>query len=481
MNIIVFFRIISIIVALVGTASLLPVGVAVACNEYTVIPAFVIPMIAAWGAAFILYITARKVKIKLSSRSVFFVVAGAWVGMCLFGAVPLLLSHSLDHITDAVFESVSGFTTTGATIYSDVQDLPRSINLWRCEMHWLGGMGIIALTIALLPLLGVGGFQLIKAESTGPEKTKVTPKIATTAEMLWIIYMFFTIFQTILLMVNGMDFIDGLSISFATLGTGGFAPKNASIAAYQSVPIEIICTVFMFLSGINFSLYYYLITGKIKEVRSNSELKAYAAIFIIAILIVSVVLIPFYGTFTDALRYSSFQVASIMTTTGFATADYTLWPAGAQCILFFLFFIGGCSGSTAGGFKVVRWVVLGKQAHNEMLRMLHPHGIFSIRLDNRAGRKDLVFGVASFVFIYTLVTIITSIIGSLCGLDVLTAFTASLSMIGNVGPAFGSLGPAANYGFIPDLLKWVYCFAMIAGRLELYNLILFFLPDYWEK
>ncbi len=476
------FRIISMVVALVAAATLFPLGVAAFYGEYNVFPSFLIPMAVVWIICYFIHIAGKKRQINITNKSVFIIVAFVWIAVCFYGAVPLLISHSVNNIADAAFESVSGFTTTGATIFSDVEHLPRSINLWRCEMHWLGGMGIIALTIALMPLLGVGGFQLIKAESTGPEKGKITPKIATTAETLWLIYFLLTVIQTVLLMIlGGMDFVDAVSYAFATLGTGGFATRNASVGAYNNPVIDIICTVFMFLSGVNFSLYFYLIAGKFKELRANSEIKAYASIFAVAVAIITISLIPYYGSIGKALNYASFQAASIMTTTGFATADYTLWPPLAQMVLFFLFFVGGCSGSTAGGFKVVRWVVLGKQAHNEMLRMLHPHGVFSIRLDGRAGRKDLVFSVASFVCVYSVLVIITSIFGAVCGLDVLTSFTASLSMIGNVGPAFGKLGPSANYGFLCSGLKWWYCFIMIAGRLELYNLIIFFLPDYWKS
>src|SRR5574344_377528 len=476
-----FLRIDSIVVSLIALASLIPVCTAVVCGEYAVLSSFLIPLAVVLVIGIIFYYAGKNNTISLSALSVFAIVAGIWITLSIYSAIPLYLSGSVTSFTDAVFESVSGFTTTGATILSDIEHLPRSINVWRCEMHWLGGMGIIALTVALMPLLGVGGFQLIKAESTGPDKSKITPKIATTAELLWIIYFLLTVIETILLMCFGMDFIDALSHAFATLGTGGFSTRNASVGAFNSTPIDIVCTVFMFLAGVNFSLYFYVITGKKKELAVNSEFKAYVVIFVTAIILITISLIPYYGSFGTALNYASFQTASIMSTTGFATADYTLWPPFAQAVLFILFFIGGCSGSTAGGFKVVRWVVLGKQAHNEMLRMLHPHGVFSIRLDGKAGRKDLVFSVASFVCVYSCLVVITTLVGSLGGLDVFTSFTAALSMLGNIGPAFGKLGPSANYGFLCGAVKWWYCFAMIAGRLELYNLIIFFISDNWKN
>jgi trk system potassium uptake protein len=481
MTILTFFRIITIIIAFIGLTFIIPISTAYVFGEIQVLPAFIIPMAAGCLFAVLFLIIGWKKEIRLSTRGTFVVVASAWITASIFGALPLYFSGAIPHFTDALFESVSGFTTTGATILGNVDSLPRSINLWRCETHWLGGMGIVTLTVALLPLLGVGGFQLIKAETTGPEKGKVTPKITTTAKLLWLIYTVLTALQTVLLMIAGMDFIDALSYAFATLGTGGFATKNASVGAYNSVPVDIICTVFMFIAGVNFNIYYYIVTGKISDVRSNSELKAFAAVSVIATAAVSFFIMPQYGSFAAALRYGSFQVASILTTTGFATADYTQWVPSAQVILFLLFFIGGCSGSTAGGIKVIRWVVLSKQVHNETERMLHPHGVFSIRLNGKAGRKDIVFSVAAFVSLYLVFVFITTTIGCICTLDLLSSFTGALSVVGNVGPAFGKFGPSCNYGFIPDSLKLWYSFAMLAGRLELYTMIIFFMPAYWKK
>lgn len=466
---------------MIGISFSLPISVACYFDEDSVILPFLIPMILSILLGTIFFIIGRKNTIRFSTRSVFLFVACAWISISLFGAVPLFFSGTIPNFVDAFFESCSGFTTTGATILSEIETLPRSINLWRCQMHWLGGMGIIALTVALLPLLGVGGFNLIKAESTGPEKGKITPKMANTAEMLWLFYVSFTLVQIIALILCGMDFIDAVSYAFSTLGTGGFATMNASVGEYNSVSIEIVCTIFMFLAGINFSLYFYLFTGKISEIKKNTELKMYIIIFFGAILVISFFLLPNYHNFFTALRYSSFQVASIMTSTGFMTCDYLTWNSSAQFFIFCLFFIGGCSGSTAGGFKVVRHCILAKQAKNEMMKMLHPHGVYSIRLNGSAGKNDLVFNISSFVFVYFGLVFFSTFLGTLDGLNIFTSFTGSLSMVGNIGPAFGELGPTANYGFLGSGLKIWYCFVMIAGRLELYNLLILFLPDYWKK
>ena len=474
-------RIISDLLAIVGSTFLIPIGTAFAYKEYQVLPHFLVPMLCSWCCAAIFIFLFRKRKFNLKIKFTFIIVASAWIFTSLFGALPLFTSGYIPSFTDAVFESVSGFSTTGASILSEIENLPRSINLWRCQTQWLGGMGIVALTVALLPLLGVGGFQLIKAETTGPEKGKITPKITTTAKYLWIIYLILTAIQTILLKIFGMDFIDALAHAFSTLGTGGFSTKNNSVAFYNSVPIDVICTIFMFLAGINFSLFYYLVTKKFQDIKDNSELKAYCGICIFVIIAMTLCLLPTYKSFGTALRYAAFQTTTIITTTGFASADFTLWPMTAQFFVFILFFIGGCSGSTAGGIKVIRWVVLHKQLSNETKKMLHPHGVFSIRLNNQPARKDLVFTVAGFLFIYLVLVIITTFVGCLAKLDLLTAFTTALSMVGNIGPGFGSLGPSCNYGFLPDFVKWWYCFAMLAGRLELYTMIIFFLPEYWKK
>ena len=479
--IITLLRIISALLGIVGTSFIVPLAAALACGETNAVLPFALPMAISWLCVLVFNLPFRKRTMNLTVRGTFVVVACAWIFTSLFGALPLYFSGAIPSFTDAVYESVSGFTTTGATILSDVESLPRSMNLWRCMTHWLGGMGIVALTVALLPLLGIGGFQLIKAETTGPEKGKVTPKIATTAKLLWIIYFAFTAIETVLLLLCRMDFIDSLSYAFATLGTGGFATRNASVGAYNSAAVDAVCTTFMFLAGVNFSLYYYALTREFAEIRHNSEFKVYLALIVFVVFALTASIKPLYGSFLTALRYSSFQTAAIITTTGFATADYTLWPPYAQFFILLLFFIGGSSGSTAGGVKVIRWVILFKQFGNEAKKMLHPHGVFAIRLNGAPGRKDVVFNVAAFLFVYGVLVLLTALAGSFAGLDLFSAFTGSLSMVGNVGPAFGALGPSCNYGFLPPLLKWWYCFAMLAGRLELYTMIIFFLPDYWRK
>lgn len=481
MFIVSILKITSILSSITGFFFLIPIFVALYCGENSVINAFLIPMIISFIFAIIVNIFARKKKISMTIKQTYVIVALSWIIASVMSSIPLYFSGYFNSFTDALFESVSGFSTTGTTILSEVESLPRSINLWRCITHWLGGMGIVTLTVALLPLLGVGGFKLIKAETTGPEKGKVTARITTTAKLLWGIYFGFTLIETIALKIAGMDFIDAMTHSFSTLGTGGFSSRNSSIGSYNSLAIEIICIIFMFLSGINFSLFYYMITGKFRDVFRNSEFKAYIGIVISFVLVVTFTLIPYYNNFGQSLRKSSFQVISLLSTTGFSTADYLEWPHITQIFLFMLFLIGGSSGSTSGGIKVIRWVVLSKQLNNEAKELVHPHGVFSIRLDGKPVRKDLVENVASFMTLYVILIAITTIVGCFGKLDVWTALTASLTMVGNVGPAFGLCGPSANFGFLPNFVKWWYCFAMLAGRLELYTMLIFFFPSFWKN
>ena len=480
----VFFvaKVISFILAIVSISFILPIICGIYFEEFNAIKAFLPPMIFCIVLASIfLFLGKNKKNPAFSARVSYAMVAVAWIFVSLLGAVPFVLSGSIPNFVDAFFESVSGFTTTGATILSQIETLPHCINLWRLQTHWLGGMGIVMLTVALMPLLGVGGFQLIKAETTGPEKGKMTPKMAVTAKILWFIYLGMTLLETILLVIAGMPLWEAIGHSFATLGTGGFSTRNASIASFNSPAIEWICAIFMALSGVNFSLYYMLLSGKIKSILQNSEFKAYVFLLFISTLIVSLSIFPIYNSFSKALRYSFFQVVSINTTTGFATADFTLWPPLAQFIIFMLFFVGGCSGSTGGGLKVIRWVILGKQAHNEMKYLLHPRGVFTIRLDGRAGRKDVVFGVAAFAFLYLATILVTTFVATLEGCEIFSSFTAAVSVVGNIGPGFGLVGPSQNYGFFTAGTKLWFCLAMIAGRLELYTILLFFFPAFYEK
>ena len=414
-------------------------------------------------------------KTEQDPRRAFVVVGFSWMAICLLGAVPLYLSGHFASFLDAVFESVSGFTTTGATVLSDVEALPRWANLWRCATHWIGGLGVIALAVALLPLLGVGGFRLIKAETSGPEKGKFTTRVTDTAKILWLIYFVMTVIQTVLLHLSGLGWFDSLAHAFSTMGTGGFSTRNASLGAFANPTAEWICTVFMLLASVNFTLYYRFLAGQFAEFWRDSELRAFVSVVAVAILGIVAIRATDLASLGTTVRTVSFQVASIVSTTGFMTDDYLTWCPGSQVLLLALFFVGGCSGSTAGGIKVIRWTVLAKQMRNGLLRLVHPHGVFTLRINGNAGREAIVPVVGSFVLVYFVLVFLTTFVGALGGMDAWTAFTAALSMVGNVGPAFGALGPTANCGMLPAGVKAWYCLAMLAGRLEIYTFIIFIL------
>ena len=465
-------RIFSYMLGIVGAALLLPFTVGCLHGEERAAIAFGVPMAASLATALAFWYGQKGGVKTISVEGAFIVVGGIWIVIGLFGALPFYLSGAAATFTDAVFERVSGFTTTGATVMANVEALPKSVNLWRCQTHWLGGMGVIALAVALIPLLGVGGFRMIKAETTGPEKGKLTSRIATTAKTLWCVYFTFTMVQTLLLRHFGMSWFDALCHAFSTMGTGGFSTYNDSVAHFNSAAVDWTCTAFMLLASVNFTLYFNVITFRIREVFLDTELRGFLLIVLVAVGAVTLIELPQYGDALETLRYSAFQVASIVSTTGFATADYVQWRPAAQMALFLLFLVGGCAGSTAGGIKVVRWTILGKQLRNELRRLLHPHEVMSIRINGVAGRESFVPLVASFIFVYISLAAVTAFFGALSGLGLVEALSGALSMVGNIGPAFGGLGPTENCASLHWALKWWYSFVMIAGRLEIYTLLI---------
>lgn len=482
MHIGLILRVLAILLIIISFFMIFPVIFALYYHEEQMIPHFLLPMLMVLVISLpIIFLTRKSVK-TLSTRDGFLLVSLSWIFSALFGALPLYFSASIPHLTDAFFEIMSGFTTTGASILTNIEGLPKSMLFWRSLTHWLGGMGIVVLTIAVFPLLGVGAVGLMKAESPGPTLDKLTPKITETAKILWFIYLAFTVAQTLLLMIGRMNLFDALTHSFGTLATGGFSPKNSSVGYYNSAYVDIVITVFMVLAGGNFVLYYRLISGNVEKVFTNTELKTYLGIFLAAMLIIAIGLYgKEYDTFRRSLRYAAFQAASILTTTGYTTADYASWPFFTQGVLFILMFIGGCSGSTGGGIKVIRIVTLFKQALNEMKFISHPRGIFSIRLGGNIIKKDTVYTISGFFFLYLLMLIITTFVVASGGNDILTAMSTALVTVGNIGPGFGKIGPTMNYAFYPGYIKWFLSFAMMVGRLEIYTVLVLFTSKFWRK
>lgn len=470
------------IVAVVAVFMIIPAGIAIYSNEFESAKAFIYVISSVLIVSFtILFISKNWEMSRISTKEAFLMVSMGWMISSAVGAMPFYLSGTINSFTDAFFETASGFTTTGATILASIETLPSSMLFWRSLTHWLGGMGIVVLTVAILPVLGVGGLQLLKAEVPGPTVNKITPRIRETAKVLWIIYLGMTLAQTILLRFAGMSYFDALTHTFGTLATGGFSTRNGSVGAYKSAYVDGIITVFMILSGINFTIHYRLLIGKTKNILKNVELWTYLAILSVSTMAMTANLYKSsYSTISESFRYASFQVASIMTTTGFGTADFEKWPAFSQSILFLLMFIGACSGSTGGGIKVIRLVTLFKLAINEMKYLLHPRAVLPLWIDGKVIKKDMVYSIAAFVFLYIFMLLLTTLVCTYSGIDITTSFTAALSAVGNIGPGFGRIGPTENYAFFADYVKWFLSFAMIVGRLEVYTVLIIFTKSFWK-
>lgn len=421
----------------------------------------------------------------LRHREAFLVVSLAWGAAGVFGGLPFYFSGQFGGLVNAVFESVSGFTTTGATILSNVEAVPKSLLLWRATTHWLGGMGIVLLSVAVLPLLGVGGMELFKAEVPGPTTDKLAPRIIETARVLWWAYLLLTVAEIVLLVLAGMGVFDAVAHSFATVATGGFSTKNNSVEYFDSPLIEGIITVFMFLAGANFSLHILAPRKGLKAYFKDTEFLAYAGVVLGAFALVAGGL--WWHDHYDgpsAARYGIFQVVSIVTTTGFSSADFEAWGgthALAPFVLFVLMFIGGCSGSTGGGPKVVRIWLLVKEGLRELFRQIHPRAVTQLRLNDRLVPSEVLRSVAAFFFLYVILFSAASVALSLMGLDFTSALAASAACIGNIGPGLGTVGPMDNYDHIHAVGKVILTGLMILGRLELYTVLVLFVPEFWRR
>jgi trk system potassium uptake protein TrkH len=408
--------------------------------------------------------------------------------------LPYLFSGAIPDVTNAFFETISGYTTTGASVVDDIEALPEGILLWRSLTHWIGGMGIIVLAIAILPLLGIGGMQLFAAEAPGPSGDKLHPRITDTAKRLWLIYFSYTMAETLLLKLAGMSFFDALNHSLATLSTGGFSTKNASMAYWNDQPlIQYIVILFMFLAGSNFVLSYYAFKGKVQKVLMDEEFKFYS-IFIICFTIVASFVVYFQanvpvsdfhpmvlGEGESTFRHTLFQVVSVVTTTGFVTADFTSWTPFLTIFFFGLFFLGGSAGSTAGGIKVMRHLLIIKNGLLEFKRTLHTNAIIPVRYNNKTVPENIVYNIIAFFVLYMLLFIIGSLVLGALGLDFESAVGGAASSLGNVGPALGTLNPLVNFNSLPVLGKWWCGFLMLLGRLELFTVLILFSPYFWKR
>ncbi len=444
----------------------------------------------------LLYFFNKPTSTNIQKKEGYLIVTSGWIILSITGMLPYLFTGAIPNITNAFFETLSGYSTTGSSILTDIESLPKGILFWRSATHWIGGMGIIVLTIAILPLLGIGGMQLFMAEAPGPSTDKLHPRISDTAKRLWIIYVSLTLSEFLLLKFAGMTWFDAINHAMATMSTGGFSTKNASLAHYNGMPlVQYIVIAFMFIAGTNFVLTYFALKGKVRKIFQSEEFKYYFFGIIGITTIIAIVILFYkdpalstsidhpmvYGKVESAIRHALFQVVSIVTTTGFVTADFTMWSFFATGIFFSLFFVGGSAGSTSGGVKIVRHIVMLKNSFLEFKKALHPNAIIPVRYDNKTVNQTIVFNIISFFIIYMCIFIVSSTILTFFGLDFTSALGAAASSLGNIGPALGSVSPVDNYAHLSVGAKWFCAFLMLIGRLELFTVLILFSPFFWRK
>lgn len=478
-------RVAGLILCCLGLSILLPVICGLYYGEFDVISRLLVAMVIVVIFGLTFHYAGRGGRGEdLSHREGLAVVGLGWMFGCLAGALPYLLTGVLTSVPDAVFESISGFTTTGATIFSNVEILPKSILLWRTLTHWLGGMGIIVLFLAILPFLGVGGMQLYLSEASGPMGDKLKPRIKDTAIALWRIYLCLTLILLGLLLAGGMDFFNALCHTFSAISSGGFGNWNSSIAHYQSPYIQWVLILFMYLTGISYALHYHLFKGRWRHVLKDSELRLYTVVLLAAAVIIAVYVSLYHnpgGDLESSVRAALFQVTSLASTTGFVTENYSAWHGLPQFILMLLMFIGGCGGSTSGGFKFMRVLLMLKGTHQELFRIVHPRAVQRIKLGTTLVHQDVLLAVSRYLVIYLCLFVLFSAMLASMGLDLATALSAVIACLSCVGPGFGIVGPVDNYSMLPDAAKYVLSLAMLLGRLETYAIILLFMPEFWRK
>jgi len=480
MHIVSVIHVLSLLLIFLAAAMLLPIPFSLYYGD-----ADFVPLLLSAGITLLFGLVGFKVSRfdkDLRPKEGFAIVTFGWLFFAIFGSLPFVLSGAIGSYTDAFFETMSGFTTTGATILTDIEVLPHGVLFWRSLTHWIGGMGIIVLSLAILPFLGVGGMQMYRAEVPGPTADKLTPRIAQTAKILWGVYVTFTAVETVLLMFGGMDLFDALCHSFGTLATGGYSTKNASIGAYGSAYIDYVVVFFMLIAGTNFALHYRFIKGDWKVYFRNQEFLFFVSLVGLATFFIGIdTYYNHYHNVTDTVQNSLFQVVAILTTTGYSTADYEQWSFSSQFILFMLMFFGGCAGSTGGGIKMLRVHILVKSVFAEITRLLHPHAVVPVRIGGIAVPREVVANIVGFFILFVMIYVVSVFIMSAMGLDMATSFGSVAATLGNIGPGLGAVGPTDNYAHIPTSGKWFLTFLMLSGRLELYTVFILFSPSFWKK
>jgi len=479
------FYIVGVLLIILGFSMLFSVGCSLIYGDGDLIPLLQSIAVTITSGLILVIFFKSKDKKDLSTHDGFAVVTLGWIAIVIFSAFPFYFSGTLDY-TNSFFEAMSGLTTTGATVlgHSDtlmIEELPHGILFWRSFTQFIGGMGIIVFSIAILPMLGMGGVQLFRAEVAGPVADKITPRVKQTAKLLWGIYVGFVLILCLILKIEGMSWFDAICHSFTTIATSGFSTKNISIAAYGGL-IQWTIIIFMFLAATNFSLHYYFIAKGKFEYYKDHEFRVYFGLCIIfsILFFINIVGTNKYQTDLLSFRHSVFAAVSILTTTGFSTENFNEWPEMSKMLLFFLFFIGGSAGSTTGGMKIIRSILVVKYLLYEVRKLLHPKGVFNITIGENTIDDNVVRATLGFYLFYILIFVFTAIFLSVTGLDVETALTASASAIGNIGPGLGSIGPSGNWGHLTDLAKWLTSFCMLLGRLEIFTVVVLFSRSFWK-
>ncbi len=428
------------------------------------------------------WLPTRREDTFIGKREGFIIVGLVWVMFSIFGSMPFVLSGTFSSVTDAFFETMSGFTTTGATIIEDIESLPHGLLFWRSLTQWIGGLGIIVLSLAILPILGVGGMQLFVAEVPGPTKEKIHPRVKETAKRLWGIYIIFSLAQIILMMVGGVDLFDAVNHAFTTMATGGFSTKQASIAHFDSAYIQYVIIFFMIAAGTNFTLSYFALHGKFKKAWENDEFRFYFTVIVFfTVIITAGFIILGEVSVEDSFRKAAFQVVSIVTTTGYVTSDYLQWFPLFSIIIFILMFFGGSAGSTAAGVKMIRVLLIFRNSYLELKRLIYPSAVVQVRYNNQVVPSHIINNVMAFVFFYIVILLISVGVIASMGYNLDTSFGAVAATLGNVGPGIGDVGPVENYSHIPVSGKWYLSFLMMLGRLELFTVLVLFSPSFWRK
>ena len=462
-----------------GAVLLIPAFVAFLYGESDVIQFLIVS--AVLGAIFFIFGRKRPENKVIYVKEGLVIVGLAWILWSLFGALPFVLTGSIPSYVDAFFETVSGFTTTGSTILTDIEALPKGVAFWRSLTHWIGGMGVLVFVMMLTSLDDEHSMHLMRAEVPGPEADKLVPKARATARILYLMYFVLTAAEVVFLMFGGMSFYDALLHSFSTAGTGGFSNRNASVAYYDSAYIDGVITVFMILFGVNFNLYFLIRLKNWKDALKNEELHAYLGIIAGAVAIVTVNILGIYGNLVHAFRYASFQVASVITTTGFCTADFNLWPELSKVVLLGIMVIGACAGSTGGGIKVSRFLILVKSIKQEVRRMLHPKAVTIVKINGKRVGNDTIRSVYIYFISYILVMMVSILLVSINNFDFATTFSSVLTTLNNVGPGISMVGPVENFHMFSPLSKLVFCMDMLLGRLEIFPYLLLMSPELWRR